>query len=1185
MSSPPRKLQKMTTTVDALDAKALNRFSRQNAALGADTTAKLIKMRVLICGMRGVGIETAKNLALQGVGAITVLDNKPTEMKDLGVNFFLNEADVSSGISRAAACAPRIQELNPLCAVAAASALTEDVILQHSALVITEPTAVAEIVRLNEFCRLNGVAFFFCFTGGVFMSIFADLGAAHIVNDFNGERPVQKLITDVSSVGAGECLIRYETPEGQQPIALSQGYFEVTEVVGVDGINGKVYSVDHPYSDPVKTIRIPLDISTCMVGYSSGGLLTEKKVPTPYPMESFATKMKTPGSTFASPPSLVLTDLINFGSELQQHVAMLATFTYADQTGGKLPRPNSSDDTAEVVKCAKSLLASGQVAIDDFELDEAFVTKFALHAGVELQAMAAFAGGVLAQEVVKCTGKFTPIPGFMHFSTPEVLPDVPPSMADTLPRSSRYDELAAVFGWPFVERLSSLKYFMVGCGALGCEFMKNFALNNVCCGPQGKLVVTDADRIEMSNLSRQFLFREHNVGQPKSRAAAAMAGVMNPAFNVEALELFVGPKTEDQFNDDFWQNLDGVCNALDNMEARQYVDVQCVKYEKSLLESGTMGTSGNVDTICPFKTRTYGDGGNAAEGGGVPMCTLRNFPHLTDHCIEWGRDQFELLFKKIGKSCETYLANPAAFEIDKQAKAGTESGLALFDIRSVTSMFRAAANPSMGTIAQVAFDLFHFMFRDRILDLQSAFPADKRMVDKDTGADKGPFWGEKKRYPTVLTFNPADEVHTSFLLSTTCLLAVALGVIPAKAEEDDQWLKEYRSPEFVANLAAGLSPPPYVQAPVTSPDIEGAAPVPKDALDTLLQGLFTDLRDAAATVKHLTFNPAEFEKDDDLNFHIAFITSAANLRCDNYSINRTDFHACKVIAGKIIAAIATTTAAVCGLVLLEMFKLVQGKGTVAYMNRAIGLAVNSYTSFTQEEPIKHVTYTERTVPTSDELSPDAFDEKGNVKEDYVTKTVKRAYPDQHSVWDKLSCPGSLTLKQFAEWLQNDHGVRMTSWDFIYGHKTVDDEDNQKTKVAVSCPVYPPKPLLDYSLVPALDLTLPQATQAIMRTAAAKPTQQYIALWKECKASGVIPSAAATVDNKDAITETTSLAEILAIMSRLAESAEKAKIIESRCVPSLVGRKIWVIPGSETPVCCDYESGEEIESLAAIKILL
>lgn len=85
---------------------------------------------------------------------------------------------------------------------------------------------------------------------------------------------------------------------------------------------------------------------------------------------------------------------------------------------------------------------------------------------------------------------------------------------------------------------------MVGCGALGCEFMKNFALNNICCGVDGKLIVTDADRIELSNLSRQFLFREHNVGQPKSIAASKMATVMNGGFNVEALEMFVGPKTE-----------------------------------------------------------------------------------------------------------------------------------------------------------------------------------------------------------------------------------------------------------------------------------------------------------------------------------------------------------------------------------------------------------------------------------------------------------------------------------------------------------------------------------------------------------------------------------------------------------------------------------------------------------------
>ena len=232
--------------------------------------------------------------------------------------------------------------------------------------------------------------------------------------------------------------------------------------------------------------------------------------------------------------------------------------------------------------------------------------RFLVFAAYELQPMSAFTGGVLAQEIVKSTGKFTPVPGFLHFSALETLPDDEAVLydienPDKLPRNNERDELAAVFGWSMLNKISNLKYFMVGCGALGCEFMKNFALCGVCCGDQGKLIVTDADRIELSNLSRQFLFREHNVGQPKSRAAANMAKQMNEHFNVEALELFVGAKTEDVFNDAFWQGLDGVCNALDNIEARLYVDTQCVKYEKPLLESGTMGTNGNVGKcVCGF---------------------------------------------------------------------------------------------------------------------------------------------------------------------------------------------------------------------------------------------------------------------------------------------------------------------------------------------------------------------------------------------------------------------------------------------------------------------------------------------------------------------------------------------------------------------------------------------------------
>ena len=328
-----------------------------------------------------------------------VFDNKITEMKDLGVNFFLNESDVYARTSRSVAIAPRLQELNPLCRVTAVMELTDLLIKQHAALVITVPMPLDELVRLNQMCRDNGVAFFFSISGGVHMSIFSDLGAKHVVNDFNGERPVQKLITEVTSTSNGDCLVRYETPEGQQPVALSTGFFEISEVKGVEGINGIAYPVTHPYSDPVKTVRIPMNMSNGST-YISGGLLTEKKVPTPYPMESLAAKIQSPGNTFAEPPTLVLTDLINFGSELQQHVALIATLVSADQNRGKFPRPNNVDDASDVLGCAKLLLSSGKIVIEDFTLDEAFVTRYGIALNISYDWIGNFSSFTLISQVL-----------------------------------------------------------------------------------------------------------------------------------------------------------------------------------------------------------------------------------------------------------------------------------------------------------------------------------------------------------------------------------------------------------------------------------------------------------------------------------------------------------------------------------------------------------------------------------------------------------------------------------------------------------------------------------------------------------------------------------------------------------------------------------------------------------------
>lgn len=687
--------------------------------------------------------------------------------------------------------------------------------------------------------------------------------------------------------------------DGQPAVSLQEGcVIEFSDVEGMYATTDEVYNTHgisintskawHTHSkpgDPVNTLRI--GDTRGFSPYVGGGSFTQKKVPTPYPFKSLA-------SLIAHPGELPMTDMINFGSEYQQHVALQAVLDF-QMSEGRMPVPNNADDVAAVLKNAQKFVEvmaaynkitpNTQTPALDLEMfggvNESIVTAFATHAAVELQPMSAFLGGVVAQEVVKVGGKYTPIPGFLHFNAIETLPN--PAPTDTQPLGSRYDNLIAVFGKSFVDTLGDLKYFMVGCGALGCEFLKNFALNGVCCGPSGHLTVTDADKVELSNLARQFLFREDTVGKPKSTSACAKATLMNPSFKPDALEMFVGETTEEHFNDEFWMGLDGVCNALDNMEARFYVDKCCVKYSKPLLESGTMGTGGNVDPIVPFKTKTYRDGGEAVEGGGIPMCTLRNFPHLIDHCIEWARDQFEAIFVKPAKRAKVFQEDPAAYIASMYEKStdASAAALAIDDVRLLLKTLRSTQNANIESCAQLAFDYFHALFRDKIVDLITTYPKDARVV-KD-GVDKGPFWSEKKKFPTPAEYDPNNETHWKFMMSTTNLIAEMLGVHTPYKGDDPSWVAEFRSQAWINSVVGRLQVPEYVPGFVNNDEDEdqptgsaGGASV-SDTLTGLLKEL-----ESLASASFPELQPADFEKDDDYNFHVEFITEGS-LNCLNAS--------------------------------------------------------------------------------------------------------------------------------------------------------------------------------------------------------------------------------------------------------------------------------------------------------------
>jgi len=83
----------------------------------------------------------------------------------------------------------------------------------------------------------------------------------------------------------------------------------------------------------------------------------------------------------------------------------------------------------------------------------------------------------------------------------------------------------------------------------------------------------------------------------------------------------------------------------------------------------------------------------------------------------------------------------------------------------------------------------------------------------------------------------------------------------------------------------------------------------------------------------------EFEKDDDKNFHIDFMSSMGNCRAMNYKLEEMDWLQVKLKAGRIVPALATTTACVAGLQSIELIKILKGAKQADHRCSYFNLAV------------------------------------------------------------------------------------------------------------------------------------------------------------------------------------------------------------------------------------------------------
>ncbi|CAD7968967.1 unnamed protein product [Amoebophrya sp. A120] len=979
-------------------------YSRQIGTFGMETMGRLVKLRVCIQGLSGVGIEVAKNLVLAGPKAVLLYDTEICQLGDLGRNFYITEEDVKQKKTRAQACCAKLQKLNPYVTVTVVDSSVKSLAdlkpsQDFDVVVLSDgiPLATQQITDLNEKCRASSTGFIFVENAGLAAKVFVDFGNEFLIRDSNGEEPKTAIIANISE--KGEVL----THESKRHGFEDGDFVTFREVEGMTGINDKQYEirVTGPYQFVLKLPEGVKDVSA-FGQYTREGLVTQVKVPKPMKFRSWQDSRLNPVAP--SEYALPMCDFSKIGRPEQMHLAFEGVRIAREQK-------TSAVDAAKTHLEQMKQVPETNFPISETEVSEELIAKIQKYEKCSLPCFAAFLGGLIAQEVVKFTGKYTPLHQYLYLDMFElIMPGINDNVGDVLTlnmQSSRYADQIAIFGESFQKKLQSLNLFVVGAGALGCEFLKGLALMGCCAtgsssSSSGKLTCTDMDRIEVSNLNRQFLFHREHVGSAKSSTACESAKEFNSALNVNALEVRVGPDTEDTFNDEFWHRQDCVINALDNVQARLYVDSKCVWYERPLLESGTLGTKGNSQVVLPHLTQSYGDSQDPPEES-IPLCTMKHFPHQIEHTIEWARDSFQKCFVDAAQEVNTFLENPEKFlQKLKQESAASAQVTKLRAVKRMLVEKSTSSDQLKQTLTQYAVNQFQEDFCHQIGQLLHNFPADH------VTSEGALFWSGPKRMPRVIGFDSSDETHLGYIHGCVNLLLNNLG------EEVVQ------DKEVIRKLAKGCTVEPFqakqgVKIKVNDNDtVEEGAADDTIAADALSAELLAKVSAASETTQLRTLFPIDFEKDDDTNFHIAFIAACANLRARNYSIQEADFMKVKMIAGKIIPAIATTTAMITGLVLCELYKIValqlqhpdldstkfDAKLLEPFKNAFVNLALPLFVLSEPSEPIR---------VKSRDMDP-------------ILAGPVRAIPEGFTSWDKVIVDsGDITLKKLIDTIQDRYG--------------------------------------------------------------------------------------------------------------------------------------------------------------------
>ena len=162
-------------------------------------------------------------------------------------------------------------------------------------------------------------------------------------------------------------------------------------------------------------------------------------------------------------------------------------------------------------------------------------------------------------------------------------------------------------------KLKNAKVCVVGTGGLGNPITSRLAAMGV-----GTLRIVDRDVIELSNLHRQTMFDENDVGKVKVEVAAKKLQKLNPDCKIEALAISVNDYTALEVV----EGCDVIVDALDSVDARYALNKACVKFGIPFVTGAAVGVSGQIFTILPKTSACYHCMFPALDEESMPTCSI-----------------------------------------------------------------------------------------------------------------------------------------------------------------------------------------------------------------------------------------------------------------------------------------------------------------------------------------------------------------------------------------------------------------------------------------------------------------------------------------------------------------------------------------------------------------------------------